>query len=354
MGRPSKRVRQLQQAQESKRHHRLPQVEHNEDNSDSTSAVDFDENYYLSSDIDDEQVEEGVKSFLRWNKQGDSRKFRTVYTGASRTTFWRKKREKKELERSVQGVPKITSFFPVASASAEGHPERNMDLDLVESEENQNEPMSIADALVELSKFTSIRRNALQDAQMSSISKFDLLRYMAVEKFLLDDHQQGKHVKILSLIEEDNIQSSCRTWLRSQRNDMISALSFSKFITENIHVQLSLPWPIQISERTASKWMHRLNFDYKQYGKGLYKDGHERDDVVAYRTSFLDRMNRRLPFMATYTGDDMMTVILPNLAAGSKQIVVITHDESCFSSHDGKRTIWMDQERFDPKVMGEA
>ncbi|KAH9267294.1 hypothetical protein BASA83_010027 [Batrachochytrium salamandrivorans] len=61
MGRPSKRVRQLQQAQESKRHHRLPQVEHNEDNSDSTSAVDFDENYYLSSDIDDEQVEEGVK-----------------------------------------------------------------------------------------------------------------------------------------------------------------------------------------------------------------------------------------------------------------------------------------------------
>ncbi|KAH6565578.1 hypothetical protein BASA62_007177 [Batrachochytrium salamandrivorans] len=151
-----------------------------------------------------------------------------------------------------------------------------MDLDLVESEENQNEPMSIADALVELSKFTSIRRNALQDAQMSSISKFDLLRYMAVEKFLvlqqpphnflkmaasrmvaealysksgqdsmsrrirrwakyfllekkLDDHQQGKHVKILSLIEEDNIQSSCRTWLRSQRNDMISALSFSKF-----------------------------------------------------------------------------------------------------------------------------
>ncbi|KAH6583636.1 hypothetical protein BASA61_007904 [Batrachochytrium salamandrivorans] len=401
MGRPSKRVRQLQQAQESKRHHRLPQVEHNEDNSDSTSAVDFDEDYYLSSDIDDEQVEEGVKSFLRWNKQGDSRKFRTVYTGASRTTFWRKKREKKELERSVQGVPKITSFFPVASASAEGHPERNMDLDLVESEENQNEPMSIADALVELSKFTSIRRNALQDAQMSSISKFDLLRYMAVEKFLvlqqpphnflkmaasrmvaealysksgqdsmsrrirrwakyfllekkLDDHQQGKHVKILSLIEEDNIQSSCRTWLRSQRNDMISALSFSKFITENIHVQLSLPWPIQISERTASKWMHRLNFDYKQYGKGLYKDGHERDDVVAYRTSFLDRMNRRLPFMATYTGDDMMTVILPNLAAGSKQIVVITHDESCFSSHDGKRTIWMDQERKPLRPKGDG
>ncbi|KAJ1328828.1 hypothetical protein BSLG_009915 [Batrachochytrium salamandrivorans] len=66
-------------------------------------------------------------------------------------------------------------------------------------------------------------------------------------------------------------------------------------------------------------------------------------------------MNRRLPFMATYTGDDMMTVILPDLAAGSKQIVVITHDKSC-TAHDGKEPSgWIKSgSHFGPKVMGEA
>lgn len=296
-------------------------------------------------------------------------------------------------------MPKITSFFSSAGASSSQGgtlPLENVEEEPVSSSEEldpleQRSQMSIDEALAELSKFTMLTRNAKLEARMSSISKFDLMRYMAIQNYLvklqpphhlqkmtasrevaaslfpkrgrdsmsrkirrwaknflhkkmLDDHQQGKHVKTKSLIEEEDIQISCRTWLRSQKHDFITALSFSKWIGENLHQELALPRPVEVSKRTATRWLHRLNLDYKNYGKGLYKDGHEKDSVVVYRNAFLDRMNQRLPFMVTFEGEDMMTEVHPDLTAGRKRIVMVTHDECCFSSHDGKRTMWMNHD----------
>jgi hypothetical protein len=33
-----------------------------------------------------------------------------------------------------------------------------------------------------------------------------------------------------------------------------------------------------------------MGFEYKKYHKGIYVDGHERDDVVTYREEFLAKM----------------------------------------------------------------
>ena len=41
--------------------------------------------------------------------------------------------------------------------------------------------------------------------------------------------------------------------------------------------------PAQITERTAAKWLHDLGFHPHSHRKGIYIDGHERDDVVEYR-----------------------------------------------------------------------
>jgi hypothetical protein len=161
----------------------------------------------------------------------------------------------------------------------------------------------------------------------------------------LSDHQQGRHVKTRSLIEDEDVRSCCRSWLRDQRNDSITALSFSKWVPDQLHLDAQLPRQVSISERTAARWLNRLNYTFSRYGKGLYADGHERDDVVAYRNAFLERMAARLPFMASFEGDDMTVVRLPDLSNGGKRIVLVTHDESCFDSHDGKKMIWMDQDR---------
>ena len=153
----------------------------------------------------------------------------------------------------------------------------------------------------------------------------------------LSDHRQGKHAKIISLIDDELIRSCCLTWLRSQRNDLITALSFSKWVCEHLSLVAALPRPVSISERTAVRWLKRLHYKFGEYRKGLYCDGHEDEEIVKYRDLFLDRMKARLPFMATFEGDDMSVMKLPNLIGDQKRIVLVTHDESYFESHDGKR-----------------
>ncbi len=41
---------------------------------------------------------------------------------------------------------------------------------------------------------------------------------------------------------------------------------------------------------TASRWLKKMGYVYDNYKKGLYFDGHERDDVVEYRRKFLEQM----------------------------------------------------------------
>lgn len=43
----------------------------------------------------------------------------------------------------------------------------------------------------------------------------------------------------------------------------------------------------KISESTAKRWMIKMGYQHKMYRKGVYMDGHERVDVVKYRTQFL-------------------------------------------------------------------
>ena len=42
-----------------------------------------------------------------------------------------------------------------------------------------------------------------------------------------------------------------------------------------------------ISEVTTRRWLAKLGYELKEVKKGIYVDGHEREDVVTYRKSFL-------------------------------------------------------------------
>lgn len=43
----------------------------------------------------------------------------------------------------------------------------------------------------------------------------------------------------------------------------------------------------KISEATACRWLAKLGYELKEARKGVYIDGHEHDDVKAYRQEFL-------------------------------------------------------------------
>ena len=46
----------------------------------------------------------------------------------------------------------------------------------------------------------------------------------------------------------------------------------------------------EISESTAVRWLKKLGFKLRKVSKGIYVDGHEREDVVQARHDFIEYM----------------------------------------------------------------
>ena len=49
--------------------------------------------------------------------------------------------------------------------------------------------------------------------------------------------------------------------------------------------------------------------------------------------------------MDQFVGDNMETVISPEMHDGEAKVVLLTHDESFFEAHDGKRFVWLESEK---------
>ena len=89
-----------------------------------------------------------------------------------------------------------------------------------------------------------------------------------------------------------------------------------------------------ISGRTAIRWIQRLGLQYSEVRKGMFVDGHERPDVLEYRTIFLKRMAD-------------LEVQMPSLSMDietwpvGEPISLVIHDESTFAAHDGQKNLWL-------------
>jgi hypothetical protein len=74
--------------------------------------------------------------------------------------------------------------------------------------------------------------------------------------------------------------------------------------------------------------------------KGVYMDGHEREDVKKYRQEvFLPAMERYEARMVHFEGPELRRVE-PTLAAGEKRVIANFHDECCFHVNDHKARAW--------------
>jgi len=99
-----------------------------------------------------------------------------------------------------------------------------------------------------------------------------------------------------------------------------------------------------LSNRSAWAWLAKLGWNWKEVRKAIYKDGHEHSDVQDYR------QNVFLPRMAAYKArlvewDDNLQPIMQELGEGVKPLVFITHDESTFNSNDGRKRIWIHEDK---------
>jgi hypothetical protein len=90
-----------------------------------------------------------------------------------------------------------------------------------------------------------------------------------MENQCLPDHNHDKHIKTKSLIFDEDIAARCRPFLKSQVNDSITGHSFVHWVNNSLHVEADLPRPVEISSKTAVRWLHYLGMDYVRYAKGL-------------------------------------------------------------------------------------
>jgi len=144
-------------------------------------------------------------------------------------------------------------------------------------------------------------------------------------------------------------------YLESQAATLTLAESLDDAIEPEISMATAKqPRSRRIRVRTARNWLKKMGFIYINVRKGVFIDGHERPDVIAYRNTFINQFKELSKRFVIFHEDG--TWEKPDLPPGQKPLVFITHDESTFNANDGKRRIWAEngKQPLRPKSKGKG
>ena len=148
----------------------------------------------------------------------------------------------------------------------------------------------------------------------------------------LPNSKQGQHAKSRSLSMYEDVLARARLYLR-QNKFKIDPAEFTEHVNHQILPNLGSTKVI--SGKTAIRWMQRLGLQYSEARKGMFVDGHERPDILEYRTIFLKRMADLEVQMPIFTRKEMEIETWPV----GDPIILVTHDESTFAPHDGQKNL---------------
>jgi hypothetical protein len=354
--------------------------------------------------LDDLTIGEDGMVLLRWTQNADL-SLRAPYRGDSRSTSFRKlaaaKEEAEAIAHSMQRdaaegrkqtslasygfvpVPKDASDMDDDRADARPRTRRTREQDY--EEDNFDGVLSVDEclALLEESGKASVSSNRKFNIQ----SNYEHLRFLAIHRYftLLKDtddiepmgkmeasrqatlifscvtkdylsrcirvwadyyslhrelpkRKQGTHAKTVSFIADADNFNALLQLLRSIPRNTRTAEAFAQRVTEKFP-------HISICSRTATDWMHRLGFHPGGLHSTVYKDGHERADVLNDRTVFISTMEALFPRMPTFSGSMMLEVIPPDpslIGPGEKPILWFVHDESICDSSGGRIKPWIE------------
>lgn len=330
--------------------------------------------------VSDDAQDSILEKLLMWNEDA-TLPCKAGYTGDSRWTAWRREKKKQKRHESVKTVPKIWSFFPRADSEA---PQVITECPIFRVLQALNEQIDITANVVterrnrRIGKWDFIRKLAVRNyfqcvsekqPKIESSEKIAslllpnrnvshsgrLIRQWAqvfVSNGELPKHNQGKFVKKKSLIHDEDVQRILREFIRIEKEVSLTSTKLADWVNEYLHLKLGFQSPLNISSRTAQRWLNILGLRFGKHMKGLYNDGHERVDVVRYRQAFLDRLFSYEKRMIQYVGNLMETSISPELSEGEKVLILVTHDESCFGSNDGRSFCWIDDNNREIRPKG--
>ena len=109
----------------------------------------------------------------------------------------------------------------------------------------------------------------------------------------------------------------------------------------NMTVQTFKDWikstyDLDVCHETARLYLKRLGFNQVDHQKGVFFDGHEREDLVLYRRELMDKLEEF----------DKKTISPhlppPVLAENEQSMIRVVHDESTFYSNADQTRFWSD------------
>jgi hypothetical protein len=89
------------------------------------------------------------------------------------------------------------------------------------------------------------------------------------------------------------------------------------------------------------RWLKECGFECGHYKRGIYTDGHEQPDNLAYRQEVYIPFLRGIEKWTTrYSGKECEEGIPPELEGAEAEVVIYFHDECCFKSNDDYCKQW--------------
>jgi len=152
--------------------------------------------------------------------------------------------------------------------------------------------------------------------------------------------QRGSDKDARCLLKDESVRAATRSWLTEQKVGSITPRNFQGALNTIILPSLGIALKKPLCERTARRWLVKLGWMRTVLRKGVYMDGHEREDVVKYCNSiFLPRMQEYERRMARYEGPDLKH-IEPILAEGEKELISEFQDETCCQANEHVSSAW--------------
>jgi hypothetical protein len=160
-----------------------------------------------------------------------------------------------------------------------------------------------------------------------------------IENGSLPKSLQGCHQKTKSLIDDEDVIEKSLSYIR-QNKGKTTPNEYKIFVEQNLLPQLGLTEIKKtISHNTSRIWLRKLGLVPQSRKKGIYFDGHEREDVIEYRKCFLDKMFEYEKLMPKFEGENMEQHN-PEISSNEKLHILVTHDECVFYSNDDRPVIW--------------
>ncbi|KAF8156091.1 hypothetical protein B0H34DRAFT_676160 [Crassisporium funariophilum] len=136
-----------------------------------------------------------------------------------------------------------------------------------------------------------------------------------------------------SLLVNENIVNELSIYLLSLGNEILAQKLMDYLHQPDVKEKYGIER--DISHKTACRYLQALGYHYQSTPKGQYIDGHEREDVVAYREQvFLPKWKKFLNWMATWDKD------LKETLPPGRRVIAWFRDESVFYAHNQRKKGW--------------